>query len=157
MNHVGLLFQSFPSCRSEPVQLSKSGYTSSCCFLFHVYLPLAFSLHFAYVLICPSLEMSSSDAVFLVFNVIRMFTIFPTSSSFVSFTQFSPTFGRMLLPALSLWPGRQPCRPRLVDGRRGGGPSSVAPHSRNPPTGRHRDSPISSSLFSHGPLLCAVG
>ena len=79
------------------------------------------------------------------------------SSSFVSFTQFSPTCGRMLLPALSLWPGRQPCRPRLVDDRRGGGPSSVAPHSRNPPTGRHRDSPISSSLFSHGPLLCAVG
>ena len=37
------------------------------------------------------------------------------------------------------------------------GPSSVAPHSRNPPTGRHRDSPISSSLFLHGPLLCAVG
>ena len=59
------------------------------------------------------------------------------SSSFVSFTQFSPTCGRTPLPALSLWPGRQPCRPRLVDGRRGGGPSSVAPHSRNPPTGCH--------------------
>ena len=58
----------------------------------------------------------------------------------------------MPLPALSQWPGRQPCRPRLVDGRRGGGPSSVAPRSRNPPTGRRRDSPISSSLFSHGPL-----
>ena len=57
-------------------------------------------------------------------------------SSFVSFTQFSPTCGRIPLPALSLWPGRQPCRPRLVDGRRGGGPSSVAPRSRNPPTGR---------------------
>ena len=55
---------------------------------------------------------------------------------------------------MSLWPGRQPCRPRLVDGRRGGGPSSVVPRSRNPPTGLHRDSPISSSLFSHGPLLC---
>ena len=41
----------------------------------------------------------------------------------------------MPLPALTLWPGRQPCRPRLVDGRRGGGPSYVAPHSRNPPTG----------------------
>ena len=39
----------------------------------------------------------------------------------------------MPLPALSLWPGRQPCRPRLVDGRRGGGPSSVAPRSHNPP------------------------
>ena len=59
----------------------------------------------------------------------------------MSFTQFSPTCGRMPLPALSLWPGRQPCRPRLVDGRRGGGPSSVAPRSRNPPNGRHRDSP----------------
>ena len=47
------------------------------------------------------------------------------SSSFVSFTQFSPTCGHMPLPALSLWPGRQPCRPRLVDGRRGGGPSSA--------------------------------
>ena len=34
-------------------------------------------------------------------------------------------------------------RPRLVDGRRGTGPSSVAPRSRNPPTGRRRDSPIS--------------
>ena len=64
------------------------------------------------------------------------------SSSFVSFTQFSPTCGRMPFPAMSLWPGHQPCRPRLVDGRRGGGPSSVAPRSRNPPTGRHRDSPV---------------
>ena len=78
-------------------------------------------------------------------------------SSFVSFTQFSPTCGRMPLLALSLWPGRQPRRPSLVDVMRGGGPSSVATRSRNPPTGRHRDSPISSSLFSHGPLLCAVG
>ena len=42
----------------------------------------------------------------------------------------------------------------IVDGRRGGGPSSVAPRSRNPPTERRRDSPISSSLFSHGPPLC---
>ena len=75
------------------------------------------------------------------------------SSSVVSFTQFSPTCRRMPLPALSLWPGRQPCRPRLVDGRRGGGPSSVAPRSRNPPTGHRRDSPISSSSFSHGPPL----
>ena len=56
---------------------------------------------------------------------------FDTSSSFVSFTQFSPTCGRMPLPALSLSPGRQPCRPHLVDGRRGCGPSSVAPRSRN--------------------------
>ena len=80
-----------------------------------------------------------------------------SSSSFVSFTQFSPTCGRMPLPALSLWPGRQPCRPRLVDGRRGGGPSSVAPRSRNPPTGHHRDSPISSSLFSHGPCENNIG
>ena len=44
------------------------------------------------------------------------------SSSVVSFTQCSPTCGRMPLPALSLWPGRQPYRPRLVGGRRGGGP-----------------------------------
>ena len=43
----------------------------------------------------------------------------------MSFTQFSPNYGRMSLPALSLWPGRQPYRPRLVDGRRGGGPSYV--------------------------------
>ena len=71
------------------------------------------------------------------------------SSSFVSFTHFSPTCGRMPLPALSLWPGRQPYRPRLVGDRRGGGPSSVAPRSRNPPTERRQDSPISSSLFSH--------
>ena len=74
----------------------------------------------------------------------------------MSFTQCSPTCGRMPLPALSLWPGRQPYRPRLVGGRRGGGSSSVAPRSRNPPTGRHRDSPISSSLYSHSPPLCAV-
>ena len=79
-----------------------------------------------------------------------------SGSSFVSFTQYFHTCGHMLLPALSLWPGRQPCRPRLVYDMRGGGPSYVAPHSCNPPTGRHRDSPISSSLFSHGPLLCAV-
>ena len=71
------------------------------------------------------------------------------SSSVVSFTQFSPTCGRMALPALSLWPGRQPYRPRLVGGRRAGGPSSVAPRSLNPPTRRRRYSPISSSLFSH--------
>ena len=62
------------------------------------------------------------------------------SSSFVSFTRFVPTCGRIPLRALSLWPGHQPCRPRLVYGRRGGGPSPVAPRSRNPPTGRHRDS-----------------
>ena len=79
------------------------------------------------------------------------------ASSFVSFTQCSPTCGRMPLPSLSLWPGRQPCRPRLVGDRRGGGPSSVAPRSRNPPTGHRRDSPISSLLFSHGQPLCAVG
>ena len=59
----------------------------------------------------------------------------------------------MPLPSLSLWPGRQPYTPRLVGGRRGGGPSSVAPRSRNPPTGHRRDSPISSSLFSHGQPL----
>ena len=82
---------------------------------------------------------------------------FSGSSSFVSFTQCSPTCGCMPLPALSLWSGRQPYRPRLVGGRRRGGPSSVAPHSRIPPTGRRRDSPFSSSLFSHGPPLCAVG
>ena len=75
------------------------------------------------------------------------------ASSVVSFTQCSPTCGRMPLPALSLWPGRQPHRHRLVGGMRGGGPSSVAPRSRNPPTGHRRDSPISSSLFSHGPLI----
>ena len=40
----------------------------------------------------------------------------------MSFTQCSPTCGRMPLPSLSLWPGRQPCRPRLVGDRRGGGP-----------------------------------
>ena len=68
-----------------------------------------------------------------------------------------PTCGRRPLPSLSLWPGRQPYRPRLVGGRRGGGPSSVAPRSRNPPTGHRRDSPISSLLFSHGQPLCAVG
>ena len=44
----------------------------------------------------------------------------------MSFTQFYPTCGRMPLPALSLWSDRHPYRPRLVDGRRGGGPSSVA-------------------------------
>ena len=75
-----------------------------------------------------------------------------SNSSFLSFTQFYPTCGRIPSPPLSPWPGRQPCRPRLVDGWRGGGPSSVAPRSRNPTTGRRRDSPISSSLFSHGQL-----
>ena len=80
-----------------------------------------------------------------------------SSSSFVSFTQCSPTCGRMPLPAQSLWPVRRPYRPRLVGGRRGGVPSSVAPRSRNPPTGRRRDSHTSPSLFLHGPPLCAVG
>ena len=51
----------------------------------------------------------------------------------------------MPLPALSLWPGRQPYRPRVVGGRRGGGPSSVAPRSRNPP------------MFYHYRLLRANG
>ena len=72
-------------------------------------------------------------------------------SSVLSFTQFFPTCGRMPLPALSLWPGRQPYRSRLLDGRLGCGPSYVAPRSRNPLTGRRRDCPISSSLFSHDP------
>ena len=44
-----------------------------------------------------------------------------SSSSFVSFTQCSPTCGRMPLPSLSLCPGRQSYTPRLVGGRRGGG------------------------------------
>ena len=69
----------------------------------------------------------------------------------MSFTQCSPTCGHMPFPALSVWPGCQPYRPRLVGGRRGGGPSSVAPRSRKPPTGRRRESPISSSLFSRSP------
>ena len=73
------------------------------------------------------------------------------SSSVLSFTQFFPICGRMPLPALSLWPGRQPYRSRLVDGRLGCGPSYVAPRSRNRPTRRRRDCPISSSLFSHDP------
>ena len=83
--------------------------------------------------------------------------VLASSSSFVSFTQCSPTCGSMPSPSLSLWPGRQQYRPRLVGGRRGGGPSYVAPRSRNPPAGHRRDSPISSSLFSHVPPLCAVG
>ena len=41
--------------------------------------------------------------------------------------------------------------------QRGGGPSYVAPRSRNPPIERRRDSPIFSSLFPHGPPLRAVG
>ena len=47
------------------------------------------------------------------------------SSYFVSFTQCSPKCGRMPLPALSLWLGRQPYRPRLVGDSSGGGPSSI--------------------------------
>ena len=79
-----------------------------------------------------------------------------SSSSIVSFTQCSPTCERMPLPSLSLWPGGPPYKPRLVGGRIGGRPSSVAPRSRNPSTGRRRVSSISSSLFSNGPHLCAV-
>ena len=41
-----------------------------------------------------------------------------SSTSFVSFTHFFPSCRRMPLPALSLWPGRQPCMPSLVDGMR---------------------------------------
>ena len=66
------------------------------------------------------------------------------------------TCGRMPLPSLSLWPGRQPCRPRLVGDRRGGGPSSVAPRSRNPPTGHRRDSPISSCFRTANPCAQSV-
>ena len=87
----------------------------------------------------------------LVLNNIRRFTMEHIGAA------NGLTCGRMPLPALSLWLGLQSYRHRLVDGRRGGGPSSVAPRSRNPPTGRRRDSPISSSLFSHGPPLCSVG
>ena len=62
----------------------------------------------------------------------------------------------MPLPALSLWPGRQPYTPRLVGGRRGGGPSPVSTRSRNPPTGRREYSPISSPPFSHGLSLISL-
>ena len=65
----------------------------------------------------------------------KMHAIGSTSSSFGSFTHFCFTCVRMPLAALSLWPGRQPCRPRLVDGRRGGGPSAVSPRNHNPPNG----------------------
>ena len=89
------------------------------------------------------------------FSIWMFFLIFflhvQSSSSVVSFTQCSPTCGSHGFARLSLWPGRQPYRPRLVDGRRGGGPSSVAPRSRNPPTMRHRDCPISSTRFSQCP------
>ena len=69
------------------------------------------------------------------------------SSSIVSFIQSSPACGRKSLLALSLWPCHQLYRPRLVGGRGGGGPSYVAPHSRNPPTGRRRDSPSPHHCF----------
>ena len=72
------------------------------------------------------------------------------SSSVVSFTQFFPTCGRMPLPALSLWPGRRPCRPRLVDDRSGGGPSSVAPRSRNPPLVKIEEQYSSDNTRAHG-------
>ena len=49
--------------------------------------------------------------------------------------------------SLSLWPCRQPYRPRLVDGRRRCGPSSVVPRSSNPPTGRRPDSPSPHHCF----------
>ena len=77
----------------------------------------------------------------------------------MSFTQSSPTCGRIPLPALSLRPGRQPYRPRLLYCRRQERRWTIVcgSPSRNPPTGYRRDSPISSSLFSHGPPLCAVG
>ena len=58
---------------------------------------------------------------------IAIVCMFSSSSSVLSFTQFSPTCGYMPLATLSLWPGRQPYRPRLVDGRRGGEPSSELP------------------------------
>ena len=76
------------------------------------------------------------------------------SSSVVSFAQFSPTCGRMLLPGLSLGPGRQPYRSRIVDGRRGGWQSSVAPRSRNPPTGRREIAPSPRHCFRTA-HLCA--
>ena len=45
----------------------------------------------------------------------------------MSFTHFFPTCGRMPSPAMSLWSGRQPYRPLIVDGRRGGVPLYIAP------------------------------
>ena len=79
-------------------------------------------------------DISRDDRAIIIVSVYRpsglLVAPLSASSYFVSFTQFCPTCGRMPLPALSLRPGRQPCRPRLVDGRRGGGPSSVAPRSR---------------------------
>ena len=75
----------------------------------------------------------------------RILTKFLLSCPSFTQIQLSPKYGRMPLPALSLWPSRQPYRPRVAGGRRGGGPSYVAPCSRNPPTGRRRrDSLISS-------------
>ena len=68
----------------------------------------------------------------IVFFLLMLASGLTSSSYVVSFTQFSATCGCMPLPALSLWPGRQPYRPHPVGGRRGGGPSSVASRSRNP-------------------------
>ena len=71
----------------------------------------------------------------------------------VYFTHFSPTCGHMPLPrsvTVARSSAVQASSSRRQERR---GPSSVAPRSRNPPTGRRRDSHISSSLFSHGPPL----
>ena len=77
-----------------------------------------------------------------------MFSFCPCVLHIILFHLWAHAFAHSVTVA-----GRQPYRPRLVGGRRRGGPSSVALRSRNPPTGRRRDSPISSSLFSHGPPL----
>ena len=45
----------------------------------------------------------------------------------MSFTQFSPTCGRMPLPAMSLWPGRQPHR-RTGQHPFGGGQTEFCPN-----------------------------
>ena len=115
---------------------------------------LQYALHMRSIIYCFGGVCAAASTI-LVVAIAKCWSY--DSSSFVSFTQCSPTCRRMPLPSLSLWPGRQPYTPRLVGGMRGGGPSYVAPGSRNPPTGHRRDSPISSSLFSHGQPLCAVG
>ena len=121
------------------------------------------ALHVFYLAGLPNSTQPRWLFVAILFALIHAICVLPHkpdtkgSSSFVSFTTFSPTCGRITLSALTLWPGRQPYMPCLVGGRRGGGPSSVATHSRNPLTEHRRDSPISSSLFSHGPAQCAVG
>ena len=63
----------------------------------------------------------------------------------------------MPLPALSLWPGRQPYRSRIVDGRRGDGPSSVRSRLSDRQQSQSSPDPAGKDSATPSPMLTEAG